>query len=189
MNELINTPSGGEMPAKMGSKEIADVCEKRHDHVIRDIRAMISALGDSPELGNVEEVKDSRGYTKEFLLPKDLTLTLVSGYDIQLRHRIVKRLEQYEASRPPAPSVIDMRDISQLRIAAVQLIEMNQEKDVRIAELTPKAEALDRLECSEGSVGPRLAAKMLSIKKNDSPRTHYSGRYGSGREGGEEARH
>ncbi|WP_314712915.1 phage antirepressor KilAC domain-containing protein [Sphingobium yanoikuyae] len=72
-------------------------------------------------------------------------------------------VESYFTKPVAAPGLIDMRDANQLRLVTVQLIEMNQEKDEQIAQLAPKAQALDRLESSEGSVGPRLAAKMLNM--------------------------
>lgn len=80
----------------MSSKDIAALCEKRHDHVIRDIRAMLEALQkDSPVLGHLEKL-DKRGYTSEFLLDKTLALTLVTGYDVEARHRMVVRWQQLE---------------------------------------------------------------------------------------------
>ena len=81
----------------MSSNEIATLCEKEHKNVIRDIRAMLAELGDGSDLSHVQETKDSRGYTAEISLPKDLTLTLVSGYNVKLRKRIIDRWLALEA--------------------------------------------------------------------------------------------
>lgn len=73
----------------MSSREIAELTGKDLGHIHRDIRAMLQALseGDAPVLDHVREVKDARGYTAEIHLPKDLTITLVSGYNVTMRHQ------------------------------------------------------------------------------------------------------
>lgn len=98
------SPAAAAEPLTMSSREIAELTGKRHDHVIRDVRSMMDALleGDAPNLGNLEGVRaerDARGYVSCFHLPKDLTLTLVSGYSVPLRHRIVTRLQELENAK------------------------------------------------------------------------------------------
>lgn len=62
------------------------------------IRVMLDELRkDGSDLSHVQEFYDSRGYTREFLLPKDLTLTLVTGYDVKRRHAINKRWMELES--------------------------------------------------------------------------------------------
>ena len=80
-------------PLNMSSREIAELTGKRHDHVMRDIRDMLEALGeDAPRFGAM--APDAYGRKQPiYLLPKDLTLTLIAGYSAPLRHRIVP--EQY----------------------------------------------------------------------------------------------
>jgi hypothetical protein len=39
---------------------------------------------------------------KEYRLPKDLTVTLITGYRADLRYRMVKRLEELESQSRPA---------------------------------------------------------------------------------------
>lgn len=75
----------------MSSREIATLCEKRHDNVCRDIRSMLDELGEHAL--NFEDMsKDTYGRDLAvYNLPKDLTITLVAGYKVQLRHRIVTR--------------------------------------------------------------------------------------------------
>lgn len=94
-------PTGNDSATVMSSREIAELCEKRHDHVIRDVEKMLATLEiDAPKFGAVYQ--DSKGETrKEYRLPKDLTLTLVSGYKVELRFKIVKRLEALEGGAAP----------------------------------------------------------------------------------------
>jgi hypothetical protein len=39
---------------------------------------------------------------KEYRFPKDLTVTLITGYCADLRYRVVKRLEELESQSRPA---------------------------------------------------------------------------------------
>ena len=72
----------------MSSCEIAELTGKEHKNVLADIRLMLNGLGiQSAEFS--ADYKDTRGRVQEcFNLPKDLTLTLVTGYDVVRRHRI-----------------------------------------------------------------------------------------------------
>jgi len=80
----------------MNSREIAELTGKRHDHVIRDIESIFSELElDAPKFGAVYQGGNGQD-RKCYNLPKDLTLTLVSGYNIKLRHAIIKRLDELE---------------------------------------------------------------------------------------------
>lgn len=85
--------TGLESDLTMSSREIAELTGKEHFHVIRDIKGMLNAIQkDDPGLDHLPcEVKDSRGYVSEYLLNEELTLTLVSGYSVALRNKIVKQ--------------------------------------------------------------------------------------------------
>jgi phage regulator Rha-like protein len=89
----------------MSSREIAHLCEKQHEFILRDIEKMIqdiagSRFGPSDFLSSYT---DSTGRKlKEYHLPKDLTVTLITGYRADLRYRMVKRLEELESQSRPA---------------------------------------------------------------------------------------
>lgn len=99
-------------PVTMSSREIAGLTEKRHDHVIRDIRSMLDALGDDPVLGDVREDKDARGYTACFHLNRELTELLLTGYSVPLRLKVIRRLAELEAAA--------VRPMTQIEIIAAQ---------------------------------------------------------------------
>ena len=88
--------------ALMSSLDIAELTGKRHADVLSDTRGMFEKL----EISSTEfsaQYKDSTGRSLPlFNLPKDLTLTLVSGYDIPLRYRVVKRVEELESQLRPS---------------------------------------------------------------------------------------
>lgn len=94
MNLVLNSPV-----LMMSSREIAELTGKRHDHVLRDTENMLSELGQtSPQFWG--ELPDSYGRPQKVaLLPKDLTLTLVAGYNVVVRHAIVKRWQELEAGQ------------------------------------------------------------------------------------------
>jgi len=96
MNEITNITNASDLT--MSSREIADLCEKRHDHVMRDTKKMLEELGeDLPKFGGV--YSGGNGEQRPcFNLPKDLTLTLVSGYNITLRKRIIDKWIEWESS-------------------------------------------------------------------------------------------
>lgn len=162
MNSIVSNTFSGGNPPTMSSREIAELCEKEHKNVIRDIRVMLDALEDGSDLSHVQEIKDSRGYTLEFLLPKDLTMTLVAGYNVLLRHRIVKRLEELEKERLDPRRALS--NVSMLRSLLLENVEKRIELEGEIEEMRPQVQALERIAISEGSLCITDAAKALQIQ-------------------------
>ncbi len=105
-SNLVNTPNNlaprflqsqnVAREVSMSSSDIADLTGKLHAHVIRDIRVMLKALADDPVLDHVVEDKDSRGYTENYHLNRELTETLVTGYSVPLRLKVIRRLHELE---------------------------------------------------------------------------------------------
>lgn len=86
----------------MSSREIAELTGKRHADVMRDARNMFDQLGLVASSFAGYYVASNGKSNPLFNLPKDLTLTLVSGYSVPLRHRIVTRLQELESAKAPA---------------------------------------------------------------------------------------
>lgn len=103
----------------MSSREIAELTGKQHKHVIRDIRGMLDDLeNDGPVLGHLEK-KDSRGYTTAFHLDRELTETLITGYSVQLRHKVIKRLHELEGKVRELEAAKDSRQRARLEAPAL----------------------------------------------------------------------
>jgi phage antirepressor YoqD-like protein len=160
MNAL--TPHGSNTePATMTSREIAELTGKEHKNVCRDIRNMLDAL-EKDRLSFEHIFQDAYGRDQQgFRLDRELTLTLVSGYDIPLRHRVVIRLAELEAR--PAQPLIPQTLPEALRLAA-DLADQRNIAQAALAIAAPKAEALDRIADAEGTMNPTVAAKALQVQ-------------------------
>ena len=126
----------------MSSREISDLTGKELSHIHRDIRAMVGALEDDPVLDDLKEDKDVRGYTTVFHLNKELTLTLVAGYNVKLRLAIVKRWQELEAQVKPA-FTLPQTFAQALALAAQQALELEQ-KQLQLEAAKPKVEYVDK---------------------------------------------
>ena len=85
----------------MSSREIAELTGKQPKHVNRDILLMFKELDlDRSSFGRIYLDGLNRKQT-EYILDKELTFTLITGYSIKLRNAVIKRwlyLEQHTAS-------------------------------------------------------------------------------------------
>lgn len=172
MTDLMTMTSGS---PTMSSREIADLCEKRHDHVLRDIEKMLADIND-PRFGAVgleAQYHDAKGERrKEYRLPKDLTVTLITGYRADLRYKVIKRLEELETQRRPV-----LPDLSD-PVLLVQLLHEHASKRIeaerRAVQAEAKADAMQedvqahaRLVRADGSLSITEAAKNLAVRPKD----------------------
>ncbi len=142
----------------MSSREIADLCEKDHKNVKRDVEAMCSGL-EINALTFERIYKDSRNRDQtEYYLPKDLTLTLVAGYNVKLRKRIIDRWMELESN--VAKFEIPQTFAEALRLAAEQT-EKLEKQAVVIAEMQPKAEFHDDVAVAVNAQDYQAVAKVF----------------------------
>jgi hypothetical protein len=92
----------------MDSREIARLCKKRHDNVMRDIKETLGELpGGVLRFEHTYRNQQNGQEYRCYLLPYRETMILVSGYSVELRAKVVDRwmvLEQREASRIASPA-------------------------------------------------------------------------------------
>ncbi|EJF74181.1 rha family phage regulatory protein [Bartonella sp. DB5-6] len=175
MNALIEikeSATNGASSQTMSSREIAELCGKQHKHVMRDIKQMLGELhseSTEPKFGLSDFsgfYKDSKGRILPcYNLPKRECLILVSGYSTALRAKIIDRWQELE--RQVAVPQIDYSSPQVMLGVLTHLKDENERKDHVIAELTPKAKALEGLKRSDGLFGLIEAAKMLEVRPKD----------------------
>lgn len=152
----------------MSSREIADLCEARHNDVVATIVRLFDqgVLRGSRKTPRTVAPKGGGRPTQVYDLTKRDTLVVVSGYSAELRARIIDRWQELEARERPT-AAINVRDPSQLAQIAVQLIDMNRELQGQVDTLAPKAEALDRIATADGSMCVTASAKALQVRPKD----------------------
>ena len=147
----------------MSTRVIADLTEKRHDHVKRDVENMLGQLGlDIPKFGGIYFDAQNRQQT-EYLLDEELTMTLVTGYNIVLRNRVIKRWKELE-DKASKPAELSRMELIQLALAAEQ---ENQALKDHVAVLAPKAQALDTIADTSNTYCIRECAKTIGIKESE----------------------
>lgn len=90
----------------MDSRDISKLTHKQHSHVLRDIKNMLEKLDkDKSKNGtsyNIKSYKNKNNVEATYyLLDYELTITLLTGYSVELRNAVVKRwlyLEKYYRS-------------------------------------------------------------------------------------------
>ncbi|WP_455466406.1 phage antirepressor KilAC domain-containing protein [Bartonella sp. B39] len=170
--KITESARNGAAVQTMSSREIAELCGKQHKHVMRDIKQMLEELFNKdtePKFGLSEFTglyKDSTGRMLPcYHLPKRECLILVSGYSTTLRAKIVDRWQELE--KQIAAPQIDYSKPEALLGVLNHLQNQIEQKDHVIAELTPKAKALEGLTRSDGLFGLTEAAKVLEVRPKD----------------------
>jgi phage regulator Rha-like protein len=96
------------MKVTMTSREIAELTDKEHSHVLRDIRSMFEALNLGETTFGCTYFDVQNKERPMFRLPYDETICLLTGYDVKARMKVIKRwqeLEQQQAPKLPATYV------------------------------------------------------------------------------------
>ncbi len=110
----------------MSSIEISVLTGKRHDNVKRDIDKMLIELEKKPSSFLRKSPNGRNQIISEYMLPKEETLILISGYNIKMRAKIIKRWIELEEKE----NVINLpQSFSEaLQLAADQAKQIEQQK-------------------------------------------------------------
>ena len=146
----------------MSSREIAELCEKEHFHVKRDCEVVFRGLNlDASKFGCTYLDSMNREQT-EYLLDEELTMTLITGYSILLRNRVIKRWKELE-DKASKPVELSRMELIQLALAAEQ---ENQALKDHVAVLEPKAQVMDVIADTVNTYSIRDSAKTIGIQES-----------------------
>ncbi|MGY1448727.1 phage antirepressor KilAC domain-containing protein [Pseudomonas chlororaphis] len=154
--------------ATMSSREIAELTGKRHPDVKRDIQSMASELEeDVSDFARIYLDSMNREQT-EYLLDKELTETLLTGYSAKMRRAVVRRWTELEDQvRPKVLATLpDFSNPAAAARAWAEQFELQQAANQALIEAAPKIAFVERYVESTGLKGFRQVAKLL--KANES---------------------
>lgn len=168
MNNLIKVSETINAKETMSSLQIAELTGKQHSNVMRDIRNILEQLEDRRQF-NFELSSRTKpmpnGGSKEvscYILTKKDSLLLASGYDANLRAKIINRWEELEMEKRFGNFVIPSTFSEALMLAAKQAEEI-EEKNKLLLEQTPKVEFYNAVTGSEDTIDMRTVATVLNM--------------------------
>lgn len=172
MNNQMTTftqPTQCSQEVLISSREIAKLCEKTHGHILRDIEKLnkdyvglgLSQIGFSKYVSELNGI----GY-REALLNRLQCLDLVSGYNPELRIRIIRRLAELEEQIHQPTHAIPQTYAEALQLAA-DMAKENERQAALLAEAAPKVQALERISRADGDCCITDAAKLLKVRPRE----------------------
>ncbi len=156
-----NVANRSAIVTKMSSREIAKLTGKRHDNVMADCRKMFESLNlQSPDFAG--DYQDDRGRTyQEYWLDQDLTMTLMMGYSIPLRHKVATRWRQLESGE-----VLPLKSSSHLpEYRRARAIKMEVEAMSLALSFMPKLSDVAKQTAMARAVNDAAGIELLPLPK------------------------
>lgn len=159
VSSAASVPAFTASSVTMSSREIAELTEKQHGHVCRDIEAMLKQLGESPE-GYIQlwtHPQNGQKY-REYRLDREHTECLITGYSAVLRMKIIRRLRELEDNANAIPQTLP----EALRLAA-DMAEQNSRLSQKVQQDAPKVAFVNQYVEAGGAKSLRETAKILNM--------------------------
>nr|WP_278376693.1 phage antirepressor KilAC domain-containing protein [Brucella anthropi] len=160
----MNLPAN--IPLTMSSREIAELCNTRHNQVVETITRLFEkgVLRESRKTTRTVKPEGGGRPMAVYDLTKRDSLVVVSAYDDEIRAKVIDRWMYLEtaASGPTPEFSVPQTFAEALRLAAEQTEKVERQALV-IAELQEDAEALDQIANAHGSLTRTDAAKHLGV--------------------------
>ena len=150
----------------MSSREIAQLCQKPHDNVLKLVRSLIDGgIVKSTTPHQYMHPQNGQWYT-EFLSDKRDSLVVVARLSPEFTAAVIDRWQELEAQNN-TPALPNFADPVQAARAWADAMELQQKAIAQVAELQPKAQALDAITHAKGNSNIRDTAKALEAKQSD----------------------
>ena len=160
-NALTSNIVNPEVATTMSSREIAELTGKQHKHVTVDIAKMLLELReDEPSFRRIYFDSMNREQT-EYVLDRELTETLLTGYSAELRRKVVRRLRELE-------EVVAQQTLSlALKEAEPRLLKQVEADYRENLKYSPEHEIgsalISAVKCSDEDGGPIFLAALDGI--------------------------
>jgi len=146
---------------RMSSREMADLCAKPHDNVLKLVRSLIEkGIVKNTTPHQYMHEQNGQQYT-HFLSDQRDSLVIVARLSPEFTAAVIDRWQELEAqaSAPVIPQTLSQA----LRLAADQA-DLIDKQNERLALVEPKAAALDVIDSATGSLNARDTAKTLGVQ-------------------------
>lgn len=162
MSDIILSMQSGEPVAS--SRQIAENFEKNHNHVLRDIDSLKKDVSNFGQMFFETTAPDSYGREQRaYLMNRDGFTLLAMGFTgkaaLEWKLKYIAAFNEMEKKLAEQPQLTRSQLLATALIAAHEELE---EKDKRIAELTPKGVFADAVSASSQSILVGEMAKLLS---------------------------
>ena len=148
----------------MSSRELAELTGKRHPDVKRDIQSMASELREDVSIFARIYLDSMNREQTEYLLDREHTDCLLTGYSAAMRMAVIKRWRELEGGRVIA-ALPDFSNPAAAARAWAEQFELQQAANQALAIAAPKVEFVDRYVESTGLKGFRQTAKLLGANE------------------------
>lgn len=164
MGSMLTLQASGGADVTMSSREIADICEARHNDVVATIELLINqgVLRLSRNTARQHSPDGGGRPTMVYDLEKRDCLIVVSGYNAVLRAKIIDRWIELETAEARA---LPKTFAEALRLAADQQETIEAQAE-RLAAAAPAVEFVERYADSTGTKGFRQVAKLLGANEH-----------------------
>jgi phage antirepressor YoqD-like protein len=151
-----------------GEKEYDRGSRTQYKYIKPSAIEKIMNIGHDPQQDHekYQEVKDYRGYISEILLDHDLTILLMTGYDVKARLKVIQRWKELE-QQVEQPQFAIPTSLSGALMLAAQQAEQIEKQQAVIAQQAPAVAFVERFVEADGLHNVRQTAKALEIPEKE----------------------